>query len=63
MIDVLDIMALEEKRDRRSGPDRRFLIFDIYLPERRTGKERRTGSDRRKRTIQAEKSSGPRAVT
>ena len=55
MIDALDILALEEDRDRRSGLDRRFLSYDIYLPDRRQGNERRTGSDRRKRNLTDQK--------
>ncbi|MFH2067821.1 MAG: hypothetical protein ABIK15_21635 [Pseudomonadota bacterium] len=51
MIDALDLMALEDDRDRRSGNDRRFLSYDIYLPDRRQAGERRTGNDRRKRML------------
>ncbi|RJP74859.1 MAG: hypothetical protein C4522_22375 [Desulfobacteraceae bacterium] len=51
MIDALDLMALEDDRDRRSGNDRRFLSYDIYLPDRRHAGERRTGNDRRKRML------------
>jgi len=51
MIDAFDIMALEDDRDRRSGGDRRFIHYDIYLPDRRKSKERRNGIDRRKRTL------------
>jgi hypothetical protein len=58
MIDALDLMALEEDRDRRSGDDRRFLSYDIYLPNRRKVSERRDGLDRRKRTLAARKQTG-----
>jgi hypothetical protein len=53
MIDALDLMALEDNRDRRSGYDRRFLSYDIYLPDRRKVSERRDGIDRRKRMLNA----------
>lgn len=58
MIDALDLMALEEDRDRRSGYDRRFLSYDIYLPDRRKVSERRNGIDRRKRMLAARKQTG-----
>jgi hypothetical protein len=51
MIDPLDLMALENDRDRRSGLDRRLINYDIYLPERRQKIKRRDGIDRRKRTL------------
>jgi hypothetical protein len=33
---------------RRSGIDRRKIVYDLHIPERRSGKERRSGLDRRK---------------
>jgi len=63
MIDALDLMALEEDRDRRSGDDRRFLSYDIYLPDRRKVSERRDGIDRRKRTLAARKQTGAQLST
>ena len=63
MIDALDLMALEDDRDRRSGDDRRFLSYDIYLPDRRTVSERRDGIDRRKRTLTARKQTSTQIST
>jgi len=63
MIDALDLMALEEDRDRRSGDDRRFLSYDIYLPDRRRVSERRDGIDRRKRTLAVRNQTGAQLST
>lgn len=63
MIDALDLLALEEDRDRRSGFDRRFLSYDIYLPDRRKVSERRDGIDRRKRTLTARKQTSAQIST
>jgi hypothetical protein len=63
MIDALDLMALEDDRDRRSGLDRRFLSYDMYLPDRRKVSERRDGIDRRKRTLTARKQTSTQIST
>ncbi|MBA4367589.1 MAG: hypothetical protein C0403_08115 [Desulfobacterium sp.] len=63
MIDALDLMALEDDRDRRSGDDRRFLSYDIYLPDRRKVSERRDGIDRRKRTLTVRKQTSTQIST
>jgi hypothetical protein len=63
MIDALDLLALEDDRDRRSGLDRRFLSYDIYLPDRRKVSERRNGIDRRKRTLTTRKQTSAQIST
>ncbi|MFO7560679.1 MAG: hypothetical protein R6X10_17750 [Desulfobacterales bacterium] len=35
--------------DRRTNIDRRIISYDLYIPERRSGKERRNGADRRQK--------------
>ncbi|WP_157067603.1 hypothetical protein [Desulfosarcina cetonica] len=41
-------MMIIDNGGRRIGVDRRFYIYNGYLPERRSGRERRSGSDRRR---------------
>ncbi|GAB6906930.1 hypothetical protein JCM12296A_27660 [Desulfosarcina cetonica] len=43
-----DKMMIIDNGGRRIGVDRRFYIYNGYLPERRSGRERRSGSDRRR---------------
>jgi hypothetical protein len=38
---------LPDNGGRRMGVDQRQFSYDIYIPERRSGKERRSGLDRR----------------
>jgi hypothetical protein len=40
---------LSENGGRRSNIDRRIISYDMYIPERRFGKERRNGADRRQK--------------
>ena len=39
--------TLKDRRERRSGNDRRSLFFSEYAPEKRSGQDRRIGSDKR----------------
>jgi len=39
--------ALPDNGGRRSGFDRREFLYDLHIPERRSGKDRRSGRDRR----------------
>ena len=39
---------VRNRRDRRSGFDRRRFSYADHIPERRIGQERRSGLDRRK---------------
>lgn len=39
--------ALPDNGGRRSGFDRREFLYDVHIPERRSGKDRRSGLDRR----------------
>jgi hypothetical protein len=36
-------LSIKDKKDRRSGVDRRIFSYDDYIPEHRSGKERRNG--------------------
>jgi DNA-binding XRE family transcriptional regulator len=36
-------VSIKDGPDRRSGMDRRKFLYDIYIPDKRSGKERRNG--------------------
>lgn len=36
-------LSIKDRQDRRSGMDRRNFLYDIYIPDNRSGKERRNG--------------------
>ena len=46
--DSKSLETIQNKGDRRMGVDRRLFSYNLYIPERRTGKDRRAGPDRRK---------------
>jgi len=41
---------LSENGGRRTNIDRRIISYDMYIPERRSGKERRSSADRRQKS-------------
>ena len=47
--------AKKDKRDTRSGMDRRKFHYTACIPERRTGKERRDFAERRDRWLRVGK--------
>ncbi len=36
-------LSIKDRQDRRSGMDRRQFLYDIHIPDNRSGKERRNG--------------------
>ncbi|MCK4822361.1 helix-turn-helix transcriptional regulator [bacterium] len=38
-------LSIKDKQNRRSGMDRRNFLYDIHIPDDRSGKERRSGID------------------
>jgi DNA-binding XRE family transcriptional regulator len=36
-------LSIKDRQDRRSGMDRRNFLYDIHIPDNRSGKERRNG--------------------
>ena len=36
-------LSIKDGEDRRSGMDRRKFLYDIHIPDKRSGKERRNG--------------------
>jgi len=36
-------LTIKDRQDRRSGMDRRKFLYDIHIPDKRSGKERRNG--------------------
>ncbi|MEA1946575.1 MAG: hypothetical protein U9N83_04650 [Thermodesulfobacteriota bacterium] len=38
-------LSVKDKQNRRSGMDRRNFLYDIHIPDDRSGKERRSGID------------------
>ncbi|MCP4672501.1 MAG: hypothetical protein GY857_14495 [Desulfobacula sp.] len=48
-------VELHDNGGRRFAIDRRQMTYDVYIPERRFGKDRRKGSDRRETGFQARK--------
>ena len=44
---MINLVIADDNGGRRTGIDRRELIYAAYLPERRSGEDRRSGFDRR----------------
>ena len=42
-------LSIKDWQDRRSGMDRRKFLYDIHIPDNRSGKERRNGLTLEKR--------------
>jgi hypothetical protein len=36
-------LSIKDKEDRRAGVDQRIFLYDIHIPEHRSGKQRRNG--------------------